>query len=96
MKNKGAMTGLACALVGCVTTGGRVCEPTGWVDRVEAGIVVVAEDGKEEDSYLPAPCFPEPAVAGTRVVKGRVDWEETHAVAKEIAALIQEMESPEP
>ncbi len=96
MKTKGTATGLACVLVGCATAGAELCEPTGWVDRVEAGYAVVAEDGKEEEAFLPVDCFPESVTPGTRVVDGRVDWEETAAVAAEIAQMLAEMEAASP
>lgn len=96
MKRRDAVAGVAVALVGCATTDGSICRPTGWIDRVEAGIAVVAEDGKEEDTYLPVGCFPHEVEPGTRIVEGVVDWEETAAVAAEIAQLLKEMESQSP
>ncbi len=93
MKGKRAATGLACVLVGCATASADLCEPTGWVDRVEEGYAVVAEDGKEEEAILPVACFPEEVHPGTRVVEGRVDWEETAAVAAEIAQMLADMEA---
>lgn len=96
MKRKCAATGLACVLVGCATASAELCEPTGWVDRIESGYAVVAEDGKEDEAILPVACFPEPVQPGTRVVGGRVDWEETAAVAREIAQMLEEMEAGAP
>ena len=93
MKRRCAATGLACALVGCATLPAEVCEPTGWVDRVEAGYAVVAEDGREDKAFLPVACFPEAVRPGTRVVAGRIDWEETAAVAADIARMLEEMEA---
>ena len=93
MKKRCAATGLACALVGCATVPAELCEPTGWVDRVEAGYAVVAVDGEEDEAVLPVTCFPETVRPGTRVVAGRIDWEETAAATADIARMLEEMEA---
>ena len=67
------------------------CAPTGWVDRVEERIAVVDPDEGEEFEYYPSMCFPEPPRGGTRVVAGRIDWEETERMRREIQALVDRL-----
>jgi len=67
-----------------------VCLPTGWVDRIEGAYAVVVTDADEEE-VVPTFCFPEPVRAGTRVILGRVDWDETRKVRTELDALQQRL-----
>ena len=67
------------------------CRPTGWVDRIEAGLVVVDPDQGEEEKYYPLFCFPEFPREGTRVVHGYIDWQETHRVRRNIDRLVRKM-----
>jgi len=65
-----------------------LCRPTGWVDRIEGGIAVVEPDNGVEEEVYPAACFPEPVRAGTRVVEGRIDLQETDRVRREMDAIL--------
>jgi len=67
------------------------CNPTGWVDRIEGDFAVVVTDSEEEE-VLPTLCFPEPVRPGTRVVHGRVDWDETRKVRAEIDSILRKLQ----
>jgi hypothetical protein len=91
------LAGLAAG--GCATVSGPagsaadgLCEPTGWVDRVEEGWAVLEPDLGEEEEYLPVGCFPEDPREGTRVVDGRIDWAETNQMKERIRGLLEQME----
>lgn len=68
-----------------------VCSPTGWVDRMEAGLVVVNPDQGEEERIYPVSCFADFPREGTRVVDGQVDWAETERMRRKIRRLVQKM-----
>ncbi len=71
--------------------GPAACAPTGWVDRVDERIAVVEPDDGDQFEYYPSVCFPEPPKEGTRVVDGRIDWEETRRMEREIRALVERL-----
>lgn len=76
---------------GTSARGSPRCNPTGWVDRIEGDFAVVVTDSDEEE-VLPTRCFPEPVRPGTRVVLGRVDWDETRKMRQEIDGLLRKLQ----
>ena len=83
------LVALWCA--GCATTATPIarCLPTGWVDRVEDGWVIIEPDDEEAETLvLPTSCFREPVHGGLRIVDGRVDREETEAMRRRMAAIV--------
>jgi len=51
----------------------------------------VEPDDGDQFEYYPSVCFPEPPKEGTRVVDGRIDWEETRRMEREIRALVERL-----
>jgi hypothetical protein len=67
------------------------CEPTGWVDRIENGMVVVVTEADDESALYPAACLPPSVRPGMKLVRGQPDAAATAQMRTEITTLMERL-----
>ena len=97
-----SLSGFACVNRSVVLMTEKYCTATGWVDRIEEGLVVIeVEDSSgtkagagadsEEELIVPLTSFRVPVKPGQHLIAGRVDLEGTKKLRDRIRKLTEEV-----